>query len=79
MATSAAAVLNEMQTNSLGSSNAATWHAMFKLAGAAAVGSSSGKPYTELAAHFDSVLGADHPVSKRYRGDFAAQLNAEAR
>ena len=78
MATSAAAVLSNMQSNSLGSSGAATWHAMFKLAGHAAVGSSSGKPYSEMAAHFDNVLGSDHPVTKRYRTDFAAELNREA-
>jgi hypothetical protein len=30
-----------------------------------------------MAAHFDSVLG-DHPMTKRYRTDFAAELNQEA-
>jgi hypothetical protein len=78
MATSAAVILADHSQTTLGGSNWAMWHAMIALAGSAAVGSSSGKPYTELAAHFDTVLGPEHPMAKSYRGDFAAELNAEA-
>ena len=79
MATSAAAILSQHSQTTLGGSNWAMWHAMMSLGGSAAVGNSSGKPYTEMASHFDTVLGSDHPMTKRYRADFSAELNAESK
>jgi hypothetical protein len=51
---------------------------MWKLAGASAIGNSSGKPYSEFAAYLNTQLGEDHPMFKRFKADFSAELNAEA-
>jgi hypothetical protein len=79
MATISAAILNDFSNTTLGSAPMQVWDAMFRLAGASAIGSTSGKKYTEFAAYLDATLGANHLMTKQYRTQFSGQLSNEAR
>jgi hypothetical protein len=76
MATAASRIVADQEPNSLGSSNAARWDAIFKLAGSAAVGDSP-KPYHAMADHLRATLGPTHPVVREFETAFASRLNSE--
>lgn len=76
-----AAILNDFSQTTLGGSVYAPWDAMLKCSAASAPGSSSSggvRRYTEFDAFLVTTLGESHPMVKKYRGDFAGQLSAEA-